>query len=287
MVGENLLISRRVEKMENTGEKPRVMVLSGFGINCEHETARAFEMAGASPRIVHATALLSDPQSLSGYDILAIPGGFSFGDDLGSGKVLGNKLKSKMSGEIVDFIKSGKLAIGICNGFQVLVKMGLLPAADGEYLSQQATVTYNDSGRFEDRWVYLKANQHSKCVFTRGLSGRLYLPVRHGEGKFLPASNDLLEKMFVAGQVALQYTDESGNLAGYPYNPNGSVQNIAGICDPTGRVFGMMPHPEAYLFRENHPRFSRGGKLETLGLEIFKNAVSYVKNGKGADAPKA
>jgi len=262
-------------EMEGNEQKPQVLVLSGFGINCEIETARAFEMAGASASIVHATKLLAEPSMLSGYSILALPGGFSFGDDLGSGKVLGNKLKHKMSAQMMDFVRAGKLVMGICNGFQVLVKMGLLPALEGDYLSQQATVTYNDSGRFEDRWVYLKANKDSKCVFTKGLSGRLYLPVRHGEGKFIPSSSASLEKMFVNGQVALQYTDENGNSAGYPYNPNGSIQNIAGICDPTGRVFGMMPHPEAYLFKENHPRFARGGRLEPLGLEIFKNAVAY------------
>lgn len=258
------------------GKEVRVLVLSGFGINCEHETSKAFELAGAIPQIMHATELLASPKSLLGYDILAIPGGFSFGDDLGSGKVLGNKLKAKMSGEILEFIKSGKLVIGICNGFQVLVKMGLLPATDGKYLEQEATVTYNDSGRFEARWVYLKVNASSKCIFTKNIAGRLYFPVRHGEGKFVPSSNLLIEKMFMKGQVALQYIDESGNLAGYPYNPNGSVQNIAGICDESGRVFGMMPHPEAYLFKENHPRFTRGGKLEPLGLVIFKNAVDFV-----------
>ncbi|HQT44351.1 MAG TPA: phosphoribosylformylglycinamidine synthase I [Candidatus Micrarchaeota archaeon] len=256
-------------------KEPRVLVLSGFGINCENETAKAFELAGALPRIMHATELIASPKSLLEYDILAIPGGFSFGDDLGSGKVLGNKLKAKMSPEIMEFVKSGKLIIGICNGFQVLVKMGLLPATGGNYMTQEATVTYNDSGRFEDRWVYLKANPSSSCIFTKGIAGRLYFPVRHGEGKFVPSSNALLEKMFVKGQVALQYTDEAGNLAGYPYNPNGSIQNIAGVCDESGRIFGLMPHPEAYLYRENHPRFARGGKLEPLGLVIFKNAVDY------------
>ncbi len=258
----------------------RVLVLSGFGINCEQETAYAFDMAGGKSQIMHTTKLLKNPEKLADFDILTIPGGFSFGDDLGSGKVLGNKLKAKMSVEILEFIKSGKLIIGICNGFQVLVKMGLLPATDGNYMSQEATVTYNDSGRFEARWVYLKANPSSSCIFTAGISGRLYFPVRHGEGKFVPSTNALLEKMFIKGQVALQYTDESGNPAGYPYNPNGSVQNIAGVCDESGRVFGMMPHPEAYLFKENHPRFSRGGKLEPLGLVIFKNAVDYAMKKK-------
>ncbi len=262
------------------GKAFKVLVLSGFGINCENETAKAFELAGALPRIMHATELIASPKSLLEYDIFAIPGGFSFGDDLGSGKVLGNKLKAKMSPEIMEFVRSGKLIIGICNGFQTLVKIGLLPATGGNYMAQEATVTYNDSGRFEDRWVYMKANPSSSCIFTKGISGRLYLPVRHGEGKFVPSSNALLEKMFVKGQVALQYTDESGNLAGYPYNPNGSIQNIAGVCDESGRVFGLMPHPEAYLYRENHPRFARGGKLEPLGLVIFKNAVDYVKTEK-------
>jgi len=261
-------------------EKPSAIVLCGFGINCENETAYALQVAGANAQKVNLVDLLGGQASLSGHHLLAIPGGFVFGDDLGSGKVLANKLKFGMRSQLKEFIEEGNLVMGICNGFQAIVKLGLLPAFNKEYFTQSATLTNNDSGRFEDRWVYLKTNPKSQCVFTKGLK-KMYLPVRHGEGKFVPADNGALQQLVQGGHVALQYTDEQGGLAGYPYNPNGSVHNIAGICDETGRVFGLMPHPEAYLFRENHPRFSRGEAKEPLGLEIYKNGVEYIKSNAG------
>ncbi|MBM3229108.1 phosphoribosylformylglycinamidine synthase I [Candidatus Parvarchaeota archaeon] len=255
--------------------KPRACVIGGFGINCENETAYALELSGAASEKVNLVDLLSGKKSFSDYHLIAVPGGFSFGDDLGSGKVIANKLKFGLRSQLSDFISSGGLVIGICNGFQAIIKLGLLPAFDGKYFEQAATLTFNDSGRFEDRWVYMKANAHSQCVFTKGIK-KLYLPVRHGEGKFVPKDEGTLERLVKGGHIALQYTDKDGSFSGYPDNPNGSVHNIAGICDETGRVFGLMPHPEAYLHKANHPRFTRNEAKETLGLQIYKNGIDYI-----------
>ncbi|PIW35256.1 MAG: phosphoribosylformylglycinamidine synthase, partial [Candidatus Nealsonbacteria bacterium CG15_BIG_FIL_POST_REV_8_21_14_020_37_12] len=214
---------------------------------------------------------------LRDYQILAIPGGFSFGDDIGAGKVLATKIKYNLAAEFSEFIKKGKLIIGICNGFQVLVKLGILPGFNGNYDRQEVTLTFNDSGRFEDRWVCLKINQKSKCIWTRGIE-RLYLPARHGEGKFVSREEKIRERLISQNRIVAQYMDDKGNLAGYPWNPNGSELNIAGICDETGRIFGLMPHPEAFLFPQNHPRWTREKIQEGEGLKIFKNAINFVKN---------
>lgn len=255
--------------------EPKALVLTGYGINTDYETALAFELAGARAERVHLNELIANKGQLHDYHITAIPGGFSFGDDIAAGKVLANKLRLNLKEELLNFIEGGKLLIGICNGFQVLVKMGLLPGINGDN-SQQATLTFNDSAKFEDRWVYLKVNPNSKCIFTQGLE-RLYLPVRNGEGKFVP-QDGILEQLKENEQIVLKYVDEQGAEAGYPWNPNGSVENAAGICDPTGRIFGLMPHPEAYLFRVNHPRWTREELPEEgQGLKIFKNAVRYCK----------
>ena len=252
--------------------EPKALVLTGYGINTDYETQLGLELAGAAAERVHLNDLLAAKGRLNRYQILALPGGFSFGDDIAAGKVLASKLKLNLMDELLEFIARGNLIIGICNGFQVLVKMGLLPGLDGQ--RQLTTLTYNDSGRFEDRWVYLKVNQNSRCVFTRGLKA-LYLPIRNAEGKFV-ASPEILERLEVDGQIVLRYVDEQGEEAGYPWNPSGSMKNIAGICDPTGRVFGLMPHPEAFLFRVNHPRWSREAlPWEGQGLAIFKSAVEY------------
>lgn len=252
--------------------EPKALVLTGYGINTDYETELALELAGAEAERVHLNDLLADKRRLRDYQILALPGGFSFGDDIAAGKVLASKLKLNLLDELLKFIARGNLVIGICNGFQVLIKMGLLPGLDGHH--QLATLTYNDSGRFEDRWVYLKVNQDSKCVFTEGLE-MLYLPIRNAEGKFV-APPEVLERLKAEEQVVLRYVDEEGREAGYPWNPSGSMENIAGICDPTGRVFGLMPHPEAFLFRVNHPRWQREALPEEgQGLAIFRNAVEY------------
>jgi phosphoribosylformylglycinamidine synthase len=256
---------------------PKVLVLTGYGINCDMETQHAFRLAGADAERVHLTDLTNGTRKLSEFHILAFPGGFSFGDDIASGKVLANMIKYNLGEQVREFIDAGKLIIGICNGFQAMVKMGLLPGLNGDYATQEVTLTFNDSGRFEDRWVHLRANRRANCVFTKGLD-TIYLPVRHGEGKFVAKSPEVLARLKKGNNIVFQYTDSEGNLAGYPHNPNGSVDNIAGICDDTGRVFGMMPHPEAYQHRTNHPRWTREELPEEgAGVAIFRNAVEYVK----------
>jgi phosphoribosylformylglycinamidine synthase subunit PurQ / glutaminase len=261
--------------------KPKVIVLRAAGTNCDAETAFAFEHAGAKPELVHINQLVKGEKKLRDYRILAVPGGFTYGDDIGSGKILANELKYKLSGDLEKFVSEGKLIIGICNGFQVLVKSGLLPGKgiSGEELV--ATLTTNDTARYEDRWVYLKAQsverKAQKCVWTKGIEEMIYLPAAHGEGKFVPKDDEVLGDLWANGQVVLRYADPHGKLAGFPWNPNGSVDNIAGICDITGRIFGLMPHPERHLFPFQHPRWTRteahsGGD----GVKIFRNGVKSV-----------
>lgn len=256
--------------------KPKALVLTGYGINCDYETQHAFNLVGADAKRVHINDIIDKMENLEDYQILAFPGGFSFGDDISSGKVLANKLKFNIFDDLQKFIDDGKVIIGICNGFQSMVKLGILPAFERNYKKQVTTLTFNDSGRFEDRWVYLKINPKSRCIFTKNID-MLYLPVRHGEGKFV-AKEIFLQKLNKNNQVALWYVDEKGNLSGYPWNPNGSLENIAGICDGTGRIFGLMPHPEAYLYKTNNPRWTRE-KLseEGMGVKIFRNAVDFIK----------
>lgn len=257
---------------------PKVLVLTGYGINCDTETWHAFKLAGAEAERVHINDLINEKEKLEDYHILAFPGGFSFGDDIASGKVLANMVKYNIGEQIQEFIDTGKLIVGICNGFQAMVKMGLLPGFNDDYATQEVTLTFNDSGRFEDRWVHLKANGRSKCVFTKRID-RIYLPVRHGEGKFIAKSPQVLAKLKKGNHIVFQYTDIQGNPAGYPYNPNGSIDNIAAICDETGRIFGMMPHPEAFQHRTNHPGWTRQELPEEgAGIAIFRNAVEYVKD---------
>lgn len=246
--------------------KPKVLILYGYGINCDEETKRGFELAGAEAEKVHVNELIKGDKSLKDYRILAFPGGFSFGDDLGAGKALAAKIEYNLEEELSRFIKEGNLVMGICNGFQALVKLGILPG----------TLLLNNSGRFEDRWVYLKPNPESPCIFTKGIE-KLYLPVRHGEGKFFSGNEETKNDLVRQNRVVVRYTDPKGGLAGYPFNPNGSELNIAGVCDETGRVFGLMPHPEGFLYPHNHPRWTREDVPEGGGLKIFKNAVDFVK----------
>ena len=256
----------------------KTIVLTGFGINCEHETAHAFALAGSEVRLVHLNDLIEAPEQLREYKILAIPGGFSFGDDVASGRILANRLRYALGGPLKEFVDAGKLAIGICNGFQVMVKMGLLPLRSGEF-AQEVTVTHNNSSRFEDRWVHLAVDGGTKCVWLDGME-RLEAPIRHGEGKFIPRDDTLQEALRSGGQVALRYANASGRPAegAYPANPNGSVDDVAGICDPSGRLFGLMPHPEAFLCRTNHPRWTREDlPAEGAGLAIFRNAVAFAE----------
>ncbi|MCX9083795.1 MAG: phosphoribosylformylglycinamidine synthase I [Candidatus Methanoperedens sp.] len=255
----------------------KALILTGFGINCDIETAHAFKIAGAEAERVHINDLINGARKLSDFHILAFPGGFSFGDDIASGKVLANMIKYNLGDQIQEFIDSGKLIFGICNGFQAMVKMGLLPAFDGDYGTQDVTLTFNDSGRFEDRWVYLKANTRSNCIFTKGIEN-IFLPVRHGEGKFVVKGPQVLSRLKKGGHIVFQYTDSVGKNPGYPENPNGSIENIAAICDETGRVFGMMPHPEAFQHRTNHPGWTREELPEEgAGIAIFRNAVEHMK----------
>ena len=256
--------------------KPKALVLTGYGINCDYETQHAFNLVGADAKRVHINDIIDKIENLEDYQIIAFPGGFSFGDDISSGKVLANKLKFNIFDDLQKFIGDSKVIIGICNGFQSMVKLGILPAFERNYKKQVTTLTFNDSGRFEDRWVYLKINPKSRCIFTKNID-MLYLPVRHGEGKFV-AKEIFLQKLNKNNQVALWYVDERGDLSNYPWNPNGSLENIAGICDETGRIFGLMPHPEAYLYKTNNPRWTRE-KLseEGMGVKIFRNAVDFIK----------
>ena len=256
----------------------KALKLTGFGINCDIETAFAFKLAGAKATRIHINDIIENNKILEDFHAIAFPGGFSFGDDIASGKVLANKIKSNLKEPLQEFLSQGKLAIGICNGFQAMAKLGLLPGFSGKYMeSQDTTLTFNDSGRFEDRWVSLKVNPDSKCIFTQGID-TLYLPVRHGEGKFLASGKEALDKLNSQSHVVVQYSSPDGiPTQEYPLNPNGSVQAIAGICDETGRAFGLMPHPEAFLHRTNHPRWTRESLPEEgQGLAIFKNAVSYL-----------
>ena len=254
--------------------KAKAIILAGYGINCDFETEHAFRAAGALPTRVHINDLIGGKVSLDDYNVLAIPGGFAYADDLGAGKVLANKIRCRLSGQFRKFIDDGKLVIGICNGFQVLIKLGILPGIN--MFTQEATLTFNDSGRFEDRWVDLKANG-SRCVWTRGLDS-ISLPVRHGEGK-LVMPEELMERLFDNGQVVLQYCNRDGLAASeYPANPNGSEKAIAGICDPSGRIFGMMPHPEGFIDPRQHPSKLRDGVTEGQGLRIIRNAVEFAES---------
>jgi len=256
----------------------KVLVLAGFGINCEQETAGAFSLAGGFPQIIHLNDLLAEPERLHESDIFAIPGGFSFGDDIASGRILANRLRFRLGAPLRSFVEQGKLVIGICNGFQVLVKMGLLPMVHRMF-AQEATLTHNDSHRYEDRWVWLAADPQSPCIWTRGMTC-FELPVRHGEGKFVPRDAEILDALHAHHQIALRYTLPDGSPARgrFPYNPNGSVDDIAGICDRTGRVFGLMPHPEAYALPHHHPCWTRQVLAQDPnGLCLFRNAVAYVQ----------
>jgi len=255
----------------------KVIVLRTAGTNCDEETAFAFGKVGAKTELVHINQLVEGKKELKNYQILAIPGGFTYGDDIASGKILANELKYKLEYDLERFIKKGKLIIGICNGFQVLVKAGLLPNL-GQKFEIETTLTINDCARFEDRWVYLKKS-YSKCVWTKDLpKDIIYLPIAHAEGKFVAKDNTLLNLLDSEGLVVFRYTDSSGNYGSYPINPNGSSDNIAGICDQTGRIFGLMPHPERHITWTQHPRWTKGGlKKEGDGLAIFRNGVKYAR----------
>ncbi len=254
----------------------KACVVTGFGINADEELALAFQKAGAHAVRAHARDLMDSPERLGDFGILAFPGGFSFGDHLGSGKVFAALFRRGLGTALETFVSRGGLVIGVCNGFQALVKMGFLPDLRGTH-AQEVSLIHNDSGRFEDRWVRVGFQPSCPCLWTRGLPD-MDLPVRHGEGKLVVESPKVLEELESRNLVALRYlardkTARADGTVGYPEDPNGSVNHIAGICDPTGRVFGLMPHPEAFLFPENHPEWSALRISEGAGLAIFRNGV--------------
>ncbi len=257
--------------MNSHNSKLNAIILSGYGINCDAETANAIVQVGGNADIVHYNTLIKNKSMLENYNLFIFPGGFSFGDDIGSGQVFANKIKLDLLDQISDFFNQGKLILGICNGFQILSKLGAIPFFD---FRQRITLMQNDSAKFEDRWVYLKINPNSPSVFLKGLS-MIHLPIRHGEGKLVFSDNDTKMRVIADNLFAMQYVNETGILAGYPYNPNGSEYNIAAISDKTGRVLGMMPHPEAYPTPYHSPIWT-SHKESINGLEIFKNAKTYI-----------
>jgi len=263
-------------------KKPPVLILHASGTNRDHEAAQACELAGGQAEIVHVNQLARREKSLKDYVMLVLPGGFSYSDDLGAGMLLALDIRHRLGDDLQRFIDDGKAVLGICNGFQSLVKSGLLPGpGPSESVSpphvngRQATLTFNRSARFECRWVHLKPNPASPCVFTQGLTGLLYVPVAHGEGRFMTGSEPAWEALQANRQIALTYVNKDGEPANYPGNPNGSMKGVAGICNVRGNVFGLMPHPENHVFPYQHPRWTRG-ESGNMGLPVFEAGIRYV-----------
>jgi phosphoribosylformylglycinamidine synthase I len=265
-----------------------VLVLTGYGLNCDHETAYAFELAGAAATRVHINSLIDGTANLENFQVLVFIGGFSWGDDHGAGVIQAVRLKTTIGDRILDFVEKGNLVLGICNGFQTLVNLGLLPGLGRNYRKRFVAVTFNDCGNFRNQWVTLKVNSASPCIFTRGIE-MAELPVRHGEGKVF-TDEATLSDLKQNNLAAIQYALPGGEPANgrFPYNPNGSIADIAGICDPSGRIFGLMPHPEAYNHWTNHPDWSRrkefarrrGSTVHSalpVGIRILQNAVDYFR----------
>ena len=260
----------------------KMLVITGFGLNCEKETAAAGKLAGMNAEQIHLNELLAGERKLDEFQMLAFIGGFSFGDHLGSGTVFANRVKFNLRDQLQKFVDDGKLVIGICNGFQTLTRLGMVPALNGDYFTQTSALAHNDSGVFRDDWCVLKANPASPCVFTRNID-TVRLPLRHGEGKFV-AAPEVLAEIEKRNLVAVRYANADGSLATeFPANPNGSLNSIAGICDTTGRIFGLMPHPEAFLSPFNDPQWTarkaKGEKLPEFGegLQFFLNAADYIE----------
>jgi phosphoribosylformylglycinamidine synthase I len=279
--------------------RPRILILHVRGTNRDREVAWACELAGGVPEIVHINQLIAGERRLADYQMLVLPGGFSYGDDLGAGKLWAVALRHRLADELATFVSAGRPVLGICNGFQALVKSGLLPGAD--YMTddqasldadkrraretvvdprageQIVTLTRNDSARFECRWVYLQPQSDSPCIFTQGLDDLIYCPVAHSEGKFVARDDETLTRLDAMGSTALRYVRPDGHPAGYPWNPNGSQANVAGICNPEGTILGLMPHPEDHIMPLQHPRFHRGQR-NFSGLPLFQNGVRYASN---------
>ena len=266
-----------------TASRPRVLVMHAPGTNRDREAAWACELAGGAPEIVHINALIGGARRLGDYAMLVIPGGFSYGDDLGAGRLWANDLTHRFRSALDAFVAAGKPVLGICNGFQALVKAGYLP---GSAPVQRATLTTNQRARFECRWVRLRAVPESVCLFTRGLEEDIYCPVAHGEGRLAVIDEATRQGLWQEHVVSLQYVrpqdaQQGDNMAvgvpvcaaaGYPANPNGSIDDIAGLCNARGNVFGLMPHPEDHVFAQQHPRWTRGAS-GGLGIGLFRNGV--------------
>jgi len=263
---------------------PRVLILRAPGTNCDEETAFAFERAGAVAERVHVNRLLESPRMVDDYQILCIPGGFSYGDDVGAGRILGNQIRHHLADMIHSFRDAGKLILGVCNGFQVLLKSGVLLEENGN--GPAATLAWNASGRFQDRWVELGTTARDgdrACVFLAGIE-RMYLPIAHAEGKFVTRDRATLDRLNENGQFVLRYRradaplgEELQSVVPFPANPNGAEANVAGVCDTTGRVLGLMPHPERHIDPTHHPRWTRRTTQPEAGdgLKLFQNALRY------------
>ncbi|MBA3480664.1 MAG: phosphoribosylformylglycinamidine synthase I [Pirellulales bacterium] len=250
---------------------PRVIILRAPGSNCDEESAFAFEQAGAVAERIHLNRWLESPQLAGDYQILCLPGGFSYGDDLGSGRIFANQLRHHLADTLAAFRDAGKLILGICNGFQILIKSGLLDSDDST--GPGATLTWNASGRFIDRWVHLQV-AGDRCVFLKNVD-RMYLPIAHAEGQFVGRDETTLDRLEQNGQLVLRYCESSGCTT-QQSNPNGAARNVAGMCDASGRVLGLMPHPERFIDRTHHPQWTRMAPFtEGDGLQLFRNAVQY------------
>lgn len=254
--------------------KPRVLVLRAPGINCDEETAFAWQRAGADCDLIHVKQLIAAPESLDHTQLITIPGGFSYGDDIASGKILANQLNHHLGDRLRTFVDRGGLVLGICNGFQVLVRMGLLPGVD---CGVRATLALNESGRYEDRWVRLRATAKCRCHFVEP-GEEFDLPVGHGEGRLVFDGGDAAaERLRAMGRITLEYTSLSGASPAYPENPNGSIGNAAGLTDASGRVFGLMPHPDRHLFSSQSPGQNRDFNAETAGARFFRRVVERLR----------
>ena len=262
--------------------KPHVLIFSGYGLNCEEETKYAFDTAGGQADIVHINDLIDQPKRLSDYQILAFPGGFSYGDDTGSGNAYAQKIRNHLWAEIEDFVRSDKLVIGICNGFQILVNLGLLPALNKQYGQREVALAHNDNARYTVRWVDLQVENQTPWLAK---IKKLSLPIAHGEGRFY-AGEKILKQLKKKNLIALKYCKgEICKLQSLTANPNGALEDIAGITDESGRILGLMPHPERAisftqlphwtLLKEQYLRKNKPLPTEGPGIQIFKNAVSY------------